>query len=82
MQGAFALWFCGSNPVVTWSDETCGGDSGLQDQLKGVQQFHGNDFAFAAILADESAGNPDCGGHSSKVQDQLINLWRTVTHAP
>ena len=69
-QGAFALWFCGSNSV-TWSDETCD-DFRLQD-LRGVPQLHANNLGFA-ILADESAGNPDCGGQlrSSRSAHKLV----------
>lgn len=73
MQGAFALWFCGSNPVVTWSDETCGGDSGLQDQLKGVQQFHGNSPG-RWIWIDVALRTADLGGDSSAVRDCLRSL--------
>ena len=51
-----------------------GASSEVQDQLKGVQQFHATKWAFAAILADGSVvtwGEPDSGGDSSKVQGQL-----------
>ena len=62
--------------VVTWGRPDRGGDSsGVQDQLRHVQQICGS--TGAAILADGSMmawGNPDHGGDSSRVQDQLIYL--------
>ena len=53
--------------VVTWG-------STVQHQVTDVDQVQGTDTAFAAILADGSVvtwGNPDDGGESSEVQDQL-----------
>eukprot|EP00439_Symbiodinium_sp_Y106_P008004 s1164_g1.t1 len=61
--------------VVTWGDADCGGDSsGVQDQLKNVQQVQATEDAFAAILGDGSVvtwGDADC---SSGVRDQLKNV--------
>ncbi len=72
---AFALWCPGDSKVVAWGDARLGGDSSaVQDQLKGVQQIHATEVAFAAILADGSVvtwGDARCGGDSSAVQDQL-----------
>jgi alpha-tubulin suppressor-like RCC1 family protein len=42
-----------------------------------VQQVQATGSAFAAVLADGSVvawGNPDCGGDSSAVQDQLKHV--------
>lgn len=76
--GAFALWCCGGNTVITWGDEHSGGDSsGVQDQLKHVQQIRATGGAFAAILADGSIvtwGNVDLGGDSTAVQDELKDV--------
>ena len=75
---AIALWCCGGNQVVTWGDRNSGGDSsGVKDQLKGVQQVHATDSAFAAILADGSVvtwGDRYFGGDSSGVKDQLKGI--------
>ena len=72
---AFALFCSGGNRVVTWGHPGYGGDSsGVQDQLKGVQQIQATDNAFAALLADGLVvtwGDPGYGGDSSEVQDQL-----------
>ena len=64
--------------VVTWGSAEFGGDSsGVQDQLKNVEQIQGTRDAFAAILADRSVvtwGHASKGGDSSGVQDQLKNV--------
>ena len=64
--------------VITWGDETFGGDSStVQHQPKAVQQIQATATSFAAILKDGSVvtwGNPSCGGDSSAVRDQLRNL--------
>ena len=76
--GAFALFRCGGDRVVTWGHPDFGGDSSrAQGQLKGVQQVKATDRAFAAILSDGSVvtwGDPDCGGDISEVQDQLKSV--------
>ena len=75
---AFAVWCCGGDGIVTWGDPEWGGDSsGVQDQLKNVQQVQATCAAFAAILADGSVitwGTPTWGGDSSAVRDQLKNV--------
>ena len=75
--GAFALWCCSGNRIITWGHPDYAADSSaVQDQLRNVQQVQGT-CAFAAILADGSAvtwGYPDCGGDSNAVQDQLLKL--------
>eukprot|EP00435_Cladocopium_sp_Y103_P014007 s1113_g3.t1 len=72
---AFAFFCPGGDRVVTWGHDRHGGDSsGVQDQLKGVQQVQATFGAFAAILADGSVvtwGKPEHGSDSSEVQDQL-----------
>eukprot|EP00435_Cladocopium_sp_Y103_P046100 s1451_g13.t1 len=77
-QFAFALWCVGADRVVIWGDPEDGGDSsGVQDQLRNVQQLCGTGCAFAAILADGNVvtwGRPAYGGDSSGVQDQLRNV--------
>eukprot|EP00435_Cladocopium_sp_Y103_P019283 s711_g4.t1 len=64
--------------VATWGHPTYGGDSsGVQDQLKNVEQICGTSGSFAAILADGSIvtwGEPGYGGDSSRVQDHLKNV--------
>ena len=82
---AFALWYCGSNGVVTWGKPACGGDSSrVQNQLKKVQQVWASARAFAAILEDGSIvtwGDPACGGDSSEVQEQLRSVQQVqATH--
>eukprot|EP00435_Cladocopium_sp_Y103_P055675 s620_g18.t1 len=81
--GAFALWCCGGNKIVTWGAAHAGGDiSEVQDQLKNVQQVAGSAAAFAAVLADGSVvtwGNPDFGGDSSEVQHQLQNVQQVCS---
>jgi hypothetical protein len=76
--GAFALWRCRGDTVVTWGDSSCGGDSSeVQDQLRSVQQVQASYHAFAAVLADGSVitwGHEEWGGDSSAVQDQLRNV--------
>ena len=83
---AFALWCHGDSSVVTWGDEFFGGDSSaVRDQLKGVQQIHASQRAFAAILEDGHVvtwGHPRYGGNSfSKVRDQLKGVQQIqATH--
>ena len=76
-EGAFALWCCGGDRVITWGDAIDGGDSSaVTDQLRNVQQIEAGGSAFAAILADGSVvtwGNPR-GGDSSAVQDQMKSV--------
>eukprot|EP00435_Cladocopium_sp_Y103_P044255 s149_g12.t1 len=76
--GAFAMWCCGCDRIVTWGDPHAGGDSSaVQDQLRSVQQVQATHSAFAAILADGYVvtwGHPDYGGDSSAVKDQLRNV--------
>ena len=73
--GAFALWCCGGDRIVTWGNAKFGGDSSaVQDRFRSVQQLEATSFAFAAILADRSVvtwGNPANGGDSSAMRDQL-----------
>ena len=61
-----------------WGNSLFLGDgSGVQDQLKNVQQIQASGRAFAAILGDGSVvtrGGADFGGDSSGVRDQLTNL--------
>ena len=68
----------GDGSVVTWGDESHGGDSSsVQGQLKSVQHIQGSGYAFAAILANASVvtwGSSLLGGDSSSVQDQLKNV--------
>ena len=63
---------------MTWGNPDCGGDSsGVKDQLKGVQQVHATDGAFAAILADGSVvtwGDPRFCRHSSAIAAQVAYL--------
>ena len=76
--GAFALWCCGGNTVITWGNIDVGGDSSaVQDRLKNVQQIQATESAFAAMLADGSIvtwGNVDLGGDSTAVQDELKDV--------
>ena len=76
--GAFAVFCSGGDRIVTWGDPDAGGDSsGVQDQIKGVQQVQRTILAFAAILTDGSVvtwGDKGRGGDSSKVHDQLQGL--------
>ena len=76
--GAFALWYCGGDGIVSWGVSSNGGDSSqVQNQLKNVQEIHATCYAFAAILIDGSIvtwGDPFRGGDSSEVQYQLINV--------
>ena len=55
-----------------------GGDSAaIQHQLQNVRKLYGSKGAFAAILADGSLitwGEPNGGGDSSGVEDQLTSL--------
>ena len=54
-QGAFAVWCCGANRIVTWGLAGFGGDSAsVRHRLKNVQQLQATDSAFAALLADGS----------------------------
>eukprot|EP00435_Cladocopium_sp_Y103_P050433 s362_g15.t1 len=75
---AFAFWCVGADRVVTWGDQSRGGDSSkVQHQLRNVQQICGAEDAFAAILADgnvQTWGVPRSGGDSSRVQEQLRNV--------
>ena len=75
---AFALYCVGGHRIVTWGNPDYGGDSsGVQDQLRNVQQICGTGGAFAAILSDGSVvtwGDQSRGGDSSRVQDQLRNV--------
>ena len=63
-----------------WSlgSRDCGGhSSGVQEQLKNVQQIQASDGAFAAVLDDGSVvtwGNANRGGNSSAVEEQLKNV--------
>ena len=63
---------------MTWGHAACGGDSSaVQDQLRGVQQVHASEGAFAAILADGSVvtwGDAEYGGYSPAVRDDLLVL--------
>ena len=74
---AFALWCVGSR-AVTWGNLKCGGDSsGVQHQLRNVQDICCTAASFAAILAEGTVvtwGDPDYGGDSSRVQHQLRNV--------
>ena len=50
--GAFALWRCGGDTVVTWGAQDSGGDvSAVQDQLRSVQQVQASQMAFAAGIS-------------------------------
>lgn len=49
----------------------------MKEQLKHVVKVTGTDKAFAAILTDGHVvtwGDPKCGGNSSSVQTELINV--------
>ena len=49
----------------------------MKEQLKHVVKVTGTDRAFAAILADGHVvtwGDPKCGGDSSSVQSELVNV--------
>ena len=63
---------------MTWGNAVYGGDSsGVQDQLRNVQQIQASHGTFAAILDGGSVvtwGNAVYGGDSSEVQDQLKNV--------
>ena len=68
----FALWCPGGDRVVHWG-ETGSGVS----YLKSVQELYATNFAFAAILGNNSVvtwGDIGYGGNSSGMQDQLKNL--------
>ena len=53
--GAFAIWCCGGDRIVTWGSPEFGfHSSAVQDHLKNVQQIQATGGAFAAILADGS----------------------------
>ena len=60
---------------MTWGNPREGGNSsGVQDQLRNVQQIFSTAGAFAAIVADGSVvtwGSPHEGGNSYRVQDQF-----------
>ena len=77
---AFALWCpeCHGIELRAYGHRDDGGDSsGVQDQLRNVQQIQATQRAFAAILANISVvtwGNPECGGESSGVQDRIKNV--------
>ena len=81
--GAFAA-ILADGSVIAWGSPTSGGDSsGVQGQLRIVQQIQATNGVgattgvFAAILADGSViawGSPENGGDSSSVQDQLKNV--------
>ena len=77
-QGAFAVWCCGGDRIVTWGLAGFGGDSSsVRTQLENVQQLQATDSAFAALLADGSVvtwGRKDWGGDSSAVQDRLRSV--------
>ena len=67
----FALWCPGGDRVVHWGEP----DSGVS--YLSVQELHATNFAFAAILGDNSVvtwGARGYGGNSSGMQDQLKNL--------
>ena len=69
----FALWCPGGDRVVHWGEP----DSGVS--YLSVQELHATNFAFAAILGDNSVvtwGARGYGGNSSGMQDQLKNLRR------
>jgi len=50
----------------------------VKEQLQHVVKVIGTDKAFAAILTDGHVvvtwGDPKCGGNSSSVQSELINV--------
>eukprot|EP00438_Fugacium_kawagutii_P013438 Skav230509 [mRNA] locus=scaffold2083:247920:257401:+ [translate_table: standard] len=68
--GAFALWYVGSDRIVTWgAHRACGDSAEVRDQLRNVQQIHARAKAFAAVLADGSVvtwGHRHWGGDSSR----------------
>ena len=67
------LRFWQVNPLLGDAHSGCD-SSAVRDQLKGVQQIHATDAAFAAILEDGSVvtwGDRRYGGDTSAVQDQL-----------
>ena len=66
----------GDGSVVTWGDETYGGNSdAARSQLTtGVRHFVGSRHAFAAVKEDGSVvawGDQYCGGNSDAVRSQL-----------
>ena len=77
-QGAFAVWCCGGDRIVTWGLAGFGGDSStVRNQLKNVQRLQATDSAFAALLGDGSVvtwGRADWGGDSSAVQKKLRSV--------
>ena len=83
-EGAFAVCCHAGDRLVTWGDSYGGDSSGIQDQIKGVQEIASNVHAFAAIQTDGSvvtwggswswAGDRNSGGDSSAVQDKLRNV--------
>ena len=64
--GAFAVWCCGGDKIVTWGSPGQGGDcSAVQEQFRNVQEIQATGSAFAAILSDGSVvtwGDPMHGG--------------------
>ena len=73
---AFAVWCVGGDRIATWGNRF-GDSSGVQDQLRNVQQISATHNAFAAILVPgtvETWGNPAYGGDSSGVQNRLRNV--------
>eukprot|EP00435_Cladocopium_sp_Y103_P050578 s435_g15.t1 len=70
-QTAFAA-ILADRSVVMWGDR-----SGVREELRNARDIQGNGGAFAAILEDGSVttwGNPERGGDSSAVQDQVTQL--------
>eukprot|EP00435_Cladocopium_sp_Y103_P051588 s124_g16.t1 len=82
--GAFAVWCCGGDRIVTWGNPMQGANSSvIKGQLSSIEQVQATNpsmscsGAFAAILEDGSVvtwGSPRCGGDSSAVQEQLRNV--------
>ena len=80
---AFAVWCVGDDGIATWGNQF-GDSSGVQNQLRNVQQICATHNAFAAILTDGTVvtwGDPKTGGDSSRVQGQLRNVLKIcATH--
>ena len=82
--GAFAVWCCGGDRIVTWGNPMQGANSAvIKGQLRSVEQLQATKpdticrAAFAAILDNGSVvtwGDPEFGGDSSAVQEQLRNV--------
>ena len=71
---AFALCCC--DQLITWGDQEFGGFCHRQfgESIEGVQS---SAAAFAVILSDHRVcawGNPECGGDTSEVHEQLKNV--------